>query len=67
MDKPITALSFEFLTPFFDFLSNTFGFGKKFNALVANLLKIKSDERLVDVGFGTGSLLIAAESKYPKY
>lgn len=64
-EEPITALSFEFLTPFFDSLSNFFGFGGKINNKVVSLLKLKPFERILDLGCGTGSLLIIAKGKKP--
>lgn len=64
-NKPITAFSYDFLTPFYDFALDIIGFGVKQRIKIVNLLNLKIGERLLDLGCGTGSLLIVAKSKYP--
>src|SRR3989344_6739109 len=63
--KPITAFSFDFLTPYFDFLSNLLGIGDKQKIKIVNLLDLKKGERLLDLGCGTGSLLIVTKNRHP--
>lgn len=65
MDKQIPAFNYDFLTPFFDSISNLLGFGYKQRVKIVNLLDLKIGERLLDLGCGTGSLLIVAKSKFP--
>ena len=64
-NKPIPAFSYHFLTPFYDFAVNLLGFGTKQRHKIVNLLEIKSGENLLDVGCGTGSLLLVAKKIYP--
>lgn len=52
------------MTPCFDLLSNIFGFGKKFNSKVITLLNLKPYERILDLGCGTGSLLVTIKTRY---
>lgn len=61
----IPALSFDFLTPFYDFLSNFVGFGIGFKEKVLKAAQIKDGDRIIDVGCGTGTLAILAKQKYP--
>ena len=63
--SPIPAFSYGFLTPFYDFAVNLVGFGIKQRHKIVDLLKIRSGENLLDVGCGTGSLLLVAKKTYP--
>ena len=63
--KPVPALGKDRLTPFFDFLIEVVGLGTSFKKKVLERTQLKNSERLLDVGCGTATLLIAAKSRYP--
>jgi len=58
------AFSYDFLTPFYDFLTNISGFGKSLKKRVVGLLDIQGNEKVLDVGVGTGTLLIELGKSY---
>lgn len=60
------AASFFFLTPFYDFLCELMGFGRSFKLKVIDLLSIKGFEKILDIGCGTGTLIIEVKKRYPK-
>lgn len=66
MKKFIPAMTYEFLTPYYDFILNFIGFGYKQREKIVKLLALKNEEKLLDVGCGTGSLLIVAKKLYPQ-
>ena len=59
------AFSYDFLTPCYDILTDLTGFGKSLKRKVVKLLKLKGDEKVLDVGVGTGTLLIELNKSYP--
>lgn len=59
-DKSIPALSFKAFTPLFDVVAGLLGYGRKEYAKVVTLLNLQPDERLLDLGCGSGSLLTTA-------
>jgi len=63
--KTVPALGKDRLTPFFDFLIEVVGLGTSFKKKVLERTQLKNSERLLDVGCGTATLLIAAKSRYP--
>ena len=63
--KSVPALSYDFLTPCYDLLLNIIGFGTKQREKIVNLLKLKAYERILDLGCGTGSLLVVAKNENP--
>lgn len=65
MQKFVPALNFDFLTPFFDFFLSLAGYGKAFREKILKAAKVKDGENILDVGCGTGSLLILAKQKFP--
>lgn len=63
--KIIPALSFDFLTPFYDFFSNFFGFGNSLRKKFIEKIKLAGDEKILDIGCGTGSLAIVLKKLNP--
>lgn len=64
--KIIPAFSFDFLTPFYDPITELLGFGGSFKRNLVRKLNLQNGESLLDVGCGTGSLLLPAKHSNPK-
>lgn len=60
--KYIPAFNFHFLTPLYDFILNVLGFGVAEREKIVNLLNLHANENLLDIGCGTGSLLLVAKT-----
>lgn len=60
----IPALGFDWLTPLFDPLVSLFGFGTRQRRHVVALLALRPGERLLDVGCGSGTQLLAARRQH---
>ena len=67
LERPrgVPALSFEPLTPLYDALTTVMGYGSSFTAKVLDAAAMRDSEVLLDVGAGTGSLLLLAKRRYP--
>lgn len=63
--KPVPAFSFDWLTPLYDPITELIGFGTSFKERVLQMLNLKDGESILDVGCGTGSLLVPAKVNYP--
>ncbi len=63
--QPVPALGKDWLTPFFDLLLAVVGLGTSLTKRVLERAHIQDGERVLDVGCGTATLLIAAKSRYP--
>src|SRR5262249_30060654 len=64
--RPIPALGFDALTPLLDRALNLLGLGDHLNAQMLDLLDSRSGETLLDVGCGTGALLLLARQRCPE-
>lgn len=66
MNRKFTpALAYDFLTPFYDRVNNLLGYGKAFKRMALELSEIVDGEKVLDVGCGSGTLLIEAKTRYP--
>lgn len=63
--KIVPAFTFDFLTPFYDSITDLIGFGESFKRKVIRMTKLQDGESLLDIGCGTGSLLILTKQDYP--
>jgi ubiquinone/menaquinone biosynthesis C-methylase UbiE len=62
----VPAFNYDFLTPFYDFFLELLGYGKTQRTKVIDLLNLKSADNLLDLGCGTGTLLILAKQRFPQ-
>jgi len=60
------ALAFKSLTPLYDRITELLGFGSPFRRKVLAMADIEDGERILDVGCGTGSLLLNVKRTYSK-
>jgi ubiquinone/menaquinone biosynthesis C-methylase UbiE len=61
----LPAAGFNWLTPFYDFFCTVFGLGRRFQQDVLTRLELVGNERLLDIGCGTGQLLAKVRRRYP--
>lgn len=59
-NKLVAAFTFDFLTPFYDSITEIIGYGQSFKETIIRLLGLKDGENLIDVGCGTDTLLVLA-------
>src|SRR5437879_3302873 len=61
----VPALGQDWLTPFFDALLAVVGLGAPLTQRVIERTRIQDGERVLDIGCGTATLLIAAKARSP--
>lgn len=61
----IPPAAFNFMTNYYDALLELMGFGKSFKIKILDMLNAKDGETILDVGSGTGTLLLLASSALP--
>lgn len=62
----IPPAAFHFLTNYYDWITELFGFGRKFKRRVLELLQAHDGQTILDVGLGTGTLLLLAAEMLPQ-
>jgi len=62
----IPALSFRFLTPFFDFIQKYIVRDVRYKAMLIEQAQIEPRQKVLDLGCGTGTLAIMAKAAQPK-
>lgn len=55
----------NFFTPFYDLVIEQGGLGKSFQERIIKIADIKDKETILDIGCGSGSLVVLIKSKYP--
>lgn len=63
--KYIPPVTWNFLTPFYDFFCWITGLGPKFKQKILNSVEIRSGDKIADIACGTGVFLKIAKRKYP--
>src|SRR5262245_46543685 len=61
----IPAAGFHSLTPLYDFLCVLFGLGRGFQREIVDRLALTGNERLLDIGCGSGTLLAEVKRRFP--
>ena len=64
-DRYVPALSFDFLTPFYDLAVKLTTREKVFKERLVGRIEIPPDGRLLDLACGTGTLTIAIKRRFP--
>lgn len=65
-EKIIPALSFDVLTPLYDVLLELTGYGSKLKKKVLARAHLRDGQSLLDVGCGTGTLVLLARKRLPR-
>ena len=65
-DKYIPALSYRFLTPFYDFIQKYVVRDVRYKALMIQQANIQPDHHVLDLGCGTGTLAMMAKQAQPR-
>jgi ubiquinone/menaquinone biosynthesis C-methylase UbiE len=64
-EKYIPAFDFHFLTKFFDSFLSFIIPERRIKGELIDLMNIKEDDKILDFGCGTGTLLILGKQKHP--
>src|SRR6185436_5972121 len=64
-DEYIPALSYRFLTPFYDFIQKYIVRDIRYKTLLIKQAKIEAGQHVLDLGCGTGTLAIMAKQVQP--
>jgi len=64
-EEYIPALSYRFLTPFYDFIQKYIVRDVRYKALLIEQAKLEAGQQVLDLGCGTGTLAIMAKQAQP--
>ena len=64
-EEYIPALSYRFLTPFYDFIQRYIVRDVRYKARLIEQAKIEAGQQVLDLGCGTGTLAIMAKQAQP--